>query len=929
MKKMKRLLVAILSGLTAIACIAGVSACKNSADKNSSEDKAPVDSSVPSTDININFGGDPVVCVHDYSVVYDEMAPTCDEDGFKDMGCSKCGVEKHITVKALGHNYGDAKCGDGKVECANACGESKDFTAHAFTNATCDAPATCANCGETRGEKLEHVAGTPVTENCVTTVKCTNCSEVLESKAAHKIAFAFSTVGTGANAINAWTVGKYNVQVTTDSATGAKSVAATCTVDGLKDFKICTACAEAFAEAYQAESIDNVVAWNKMSELEKVNLIASNVYTEGYEEAKIPAGHTMVNYFKADANDTTAVVSSLTANAKGEFIAASCTTKGLKNFKVCAVCNVPSAGYSSDFAVIADMVTLDADENAATEKVLVTEGYAEAVTAALGHDYVNPATGKTSFVAGYAATCKAEGKTAAYTCYRCNATQTASTIAKLPHDGAVNNTDTAVSVEFKNAASKKAACGNMNYCGVCQTEWGTVVDHVKTYMTEKPATCTTDGYTSSSWYCSKCDKVEYVYNYATGHNFVNGMSVVETAATCTTDGLNAHILCANGCGTKAVATTANGVTTYAVKTTAELVKAPKTGHKIVLTAGAEATFVTGATLRDALLNAIRNHVAAATTNSCNSFDTSAYKCTVCQAYTPAVGHDVNAPGVWYLDAMGYPVASSAAAYVANGVYYATISEVPANLQSVAVKATFNVGATVATCSAAAKCNLCQVAIGANKSHNFITSATADKYAQYYVAGVEATCTAAGRRAYYVCSNNCGAISVDGYNVMTAKDANGNTVNVNTNNAATYLAIKPLDHVYADVAWTNATCTADGHNAHRVCVDCGAKDGYVAIARPATHASNATGSCAEYVVCDCAIKVWVDTNNNGVVDGSETITGYVGCGETFKNPNYQPNNHDWNQGEVCRSCNAHHTHDMTNDVDTDGKKECAVCGKEEQ
>ena len=40
MKKMKRLLVAILSGLTAIACIAGVSACKNSADKDSSAEKA-------------------------------------------------------------------------------------------------------------------------------------------------------------------------------------------------------------------------------------------------------------------------------------------------------------------------------------------------------------------------------------------------------------------------------------------------------------------------------------------------------------------------------------------------------------------------------------------------------------------------------------------------------------------------------------------------------------------------------------------------------------------------------------------------------------------------------------------------------------------------------------------------------------------------
>lgn len=922
MKKMKRLLVAILSGLTAIACIAGVSACKNSADSN--KDKAPVDSSVPSTDININFGGDPVVCAHEYTVEYGvKTAPTCTTDGVKYMGCAKCGDKLEVSVAKLGHDYGDAKCGDGNVECANGCGVSKDFTAHAFTNATCAAPATCANCGETRGEKLEHVAGTPVTANCVTTVKCTNCSEVLESKAAHNIVFAL----TEAAGRPAWAVASYGLAPVTEN--NAKVVKATCEVDGLKDFKICMTCADAFATAYVAESFDNAVAWSQMTALQKVNLIASNVYTEGYEEAKIPAGHTMVNYFKADANDTTAVVSSLTANAKGEFIAAGCTTKGLKNFKVCAVCNVPSAGYSSDFAVIADMVTLDADENAATEKVLVTEGYAEAVTAALGHDYVNPATGKTSFVAGYAATCKAEGKTAAYTCYRCNATQTASTIAKLPHDGAVNNTDTAVSVEFKNAASKKAACGNMNYCGVCQTEWGTVVDHVKTYMTAVAATCTTDGYSSSSWYCSKCDKVEYVYNYATGHNFANGTSVVETAATCTTDGLNAHILCANGCGTKAVATTANGVTTYAVKTTAELVKAPKTGHKIVLTAGAEATFVTGATLRDALLNAIRNHVAAATTNSCNSFDTSAYKCTVCQVYTPSVGHDVNAPGVWYLDAMGYPVASSAAAYVVNGVYYATLAEVPANLQSVAVKATFNVGATVATCSAAAKCNLCQVAIGANKSHNFITIATADKYAQYYVAGVEATCTAAGRRAYYVCSNNCGAVSVDGYNVMTAKDANGNVVNVNTTNAGAYLAIKALDHTYADVDWKNATCTTVGHNAHKVCVDCGLKKDYIEIAKPATHASNATGSCSEYVVCDCAIKVWVDTNNNGVVDGSETITGYVGCGETFKNPNYQPNNHDWNQGEVCRSCNAHHTHDMTNDVNNNGKKECAVCGKEEQ
>ena len=169
MKKMKRFLVAMLGGLTAIACLAGISACKKDKEEAKVEEQ-------PSYDININMPSlDAEKCVHDYTVVYFEQIADCFNhvEGYKEMGCSKCG-ESMIVYTGYGHDFGDASCTE-PASCV-LCGEEKNIqlAAHKMVAATCDAPASCSECDYTEGEALGHdwVAAT-----CATDEYCSVCNK--------------------------------------------------------------------------------------------------------------------------------------------------------------------------------------------------------------------------------------------------------------------------------------------------------------------------------------------------------------------------------------------------------------------------------------------------------------------------------------------------------------------------------------------------------------------------------------------------------------------------------------------------------------------------------------------------------------------------------------------------------------------------------
>ncbi len=83
MKKMKRFLVALLSCCTAVACVAGISACKKDSDKTT---ETPAEQT-PSYEIIVKGDED---CKHTYDVVK-TVDPTCEVDGKSYVACTQCG----------------------------------------------------------------------------------------------------------------------------------------------------------------------------------------------------------------------------------------------------------------------------------------------------------------------------------------------------------------------------------------------------------------------------------------------------------------------------------------------------------------------------------------------------------------------------------------------------------------------------------------------------------------------------------------------------------------------------------------------------------------------------------------------------------------------------------------------------------------------
>lgn len=104
------------------------------------------------------------VVKHDINVIRTEA--TCTENGSILEECKNCDYKVTTSINATGHNINvttsNPTCtenGYTHEECLNCDYETEHIITapgHDYSEATCKAPATCKNCGETKGETVEH-----------------------------------------------------------------------------------------------------------------------------------------------------------------------------------------------------------------------------------------------------------------------------------------------------------------------------------------------------------------------------------------------------------------------------------------------------------------------------------------------------------------------------------------------------------------------------------------------------------------------------------------------------------------------------------------------------------------------------------------------------------------------------------------------------
>ena len=920
--KAKRILVSALSVLVVGMGMLGLTACNEKQEET------------PSYDVTVNLPGSEIQnCVHDYSVVYAEEAPDCryGKEGYKTMGCSKCG--ESITVSTgYGHDYGEAKC-DEPARCY-ICGEDKDMrlAEHTWVEGNCEEPTICSVCGETDWNSNYPSRHYIIPATCTEDEHCVNCNYVVKGSAwGHDMVYMFNeksiynydndnTTNVVDGFINYYDNGQYATLVDSSS----DIIERTCSTNGMKQFKICRNCVAEVDEYDMTQ--DEMLAWGNMNLLERFEYIVMNSYTEGFEI--IPASHTMVNYFgtpkDVDAGYACVVA---TPNSNGEYIQATCVTNGLMNFMVCIDC-FHNYGWrdATTYYEIQEMVT--PFEYNGWRAEVYAEGFEEATTAALGHNYINPTTGVNTYSAGLAPTCASDGYTESYTCFTAGCpigTKVSTVLTRDAHDGEVAGMFDITKVE--NVNTKLAKCGKANYCGDCKTYWGTPVACV-TAPISKNVSCTEAGYTGTI--CVDCGTINYSsYIPATGHNFGHN-KVSAQPATCTTAEIKEHYLCDNGCGAKAFGTEikdAQGYVTdmrYTITTSVD--GAQRLGHRIVKYYGSQTVVATnGAAFCSALVNDIKVYLNNTANNatSCTAYAGLAdYSCSRnCGWYASVNMHDATIDGAWYVDELGYPTPHPSAYNYNNKVisefeyYTLSIEE-----QAKATVCVFKLPNTkVATCVADGTCGICNEVINVATGHDFDYTRSTDN--KNYFAMKHATCTTNGVYEYFACTNaNCAVISYvtsTGAYSSVAKDANGNDVELMKGNAATYLAIKAHGHNLYVVDAKAPTCREIGWKEYKTCIECAYRENYIEIAK-VPHDSFAMGSCATEVICNKSY--FVDINDNGKYDIGEI---WYGCGTTIDNTNHQPDNHYWNpvEGE-CDCCKVVCVHPAY------VNNKCTVCGKYE-
>ena len=487
MKKMKRFLVALLSCLTAVACVAGISACgeddktSSSAPAPNSSSSAPADSSSDPADSSSDVAdsssdvadsssdvADSSSDVADSSSdveehvcsfpVVESLAATCEEDGYTIYGACECGAEPEVAeevVPALGHNYTYV---DAKVPTCTEWGW--------------DAYVGCDRCG-LGNDTLVFDEYLPVRPEPA----------------------AFETVDEYVKAYNQWVI-ELNVYVTAKDAWMTKldrlnplghkmvigavsAVPATCTSVGYTKGDKCSVCG--FVEnVVEVEMIAHVV-----TDVDAAR-VAPTCTTVGYEEVK---GCVACDY--QEGGEEIAALGHFHESLTHTEVAADapdCVNVGYEAYKVCY------CGYN----------TITEDTTAVDATVLKN-----IEVPALGHDMVIVVEGKAPVCATGTA-----GYTAATKCNREGCTHE---VASVPVAAAhIFNLDAPTCTEAK-------------VCEVCEYEAAAATGHSFTdTVTSVSATCTKEGLVVMG--CSACDAVKVTTTKKVDHSWSQATQYKE--ATC-------------------------------------------------------------------------------------------------------------------------------------------------------------------------------------------------------------------------------------------------------------------------------------------------------------------------------------------------------------------------------------------------------------
>ncbi len=294
MKKMKRFLVALLSCLTAVACVAGISACKDDNKKTDANNS----SSEANSGVNITINDGRGDCKHNFKLGEASEA-TCVMPSYAISACEYCGKNTDESgellvipvAPALGHKIVkveevDATCTEDGINehfACETCGKVSqdgnswveaviaDFvvaeaTGHSFTKDVAVKPATCTEAGYTahkacytcylkvRAEEEYIVKAAQGVEEAVIEAEIIASGKVALKDKTIVPAYHASYESFIENYIEATDAAFEDLDALVEEVEEAKKVKASgiCGVNGFEDFQVCAICTEAKVDAILA-----------------------------------------------------------------------------------------------------------------------------------------------------------------------------------------------------------------------------------------------------------------------------------------------------------------------------------------------------------------------------------------------------------------------------------------------------------------------------------------------------------------------------------------------------------------------------------------------------------------------------------------------------------------------------------------------------
>ena len=470
-------------------------------------------------------------CAHDgEKTVVAGKAPTCTVAGLTDgEKCAICGdvTKAQEVIDALGHDMAEATC-TAPATCKRGCGHTVGTSkGHSYddgvvtTAPTCTEKGvktyTCSACGDSYTEEV--AAAGHSHQPKVTAPTCTEDGYITYTCSCGDSYTAPGQASTG----HAW--GEWVIDVEpTEETEGAKH-------------RDCANCDE----------VETAVIPELSHEHSYTETVVAPTCTEkGYTKHTCRCGDTY-NTDEVDAlgHDEKTVTVDPTCTEAGS-TTTTCTRCDYSN-----VTPIPATNHTYESVVTAPKCE---EEGYTTHTCHCGESYVDSKVPALQHkdDDRNHACDNGCNV--YQGT-HADGDDADHLCdHGCGATLsehsyssevTAPTCTEKGYTtytcscGASYNADYVD--EYGHKAGAEATCTTNQTCTVCGVELVAKLGHNLEDVAGKPATCTTDGYTSYKD-CSRCEYYEGKETISASHSLVD---VDENPATCTAAGYTAHKACEN------------------------------------------------------------------------------------------------------------------------------------------------------------------------------------------------------------------------------------------------------------------------------------------------------------------------------------------------------------------------------------------------